>query len=142
MPSMEKSMGGQTSSSSSEDISPLGEEAAYAPPEDTQQDGSSETSEVSMVVYNGSISEDFAPPRILLNDGPAQNVPDYTIDNSRVTSYVTECQAGHSRLFEAKHNNCNVIEDRQTEMAARLITIMRPLEGFATLPRFSRRRRN
>lgn len=48
-------MDGQTSPSYSEDTSPLGEEAAYAPPEDTQQGGSSETSEVSMVVHNGSI---------------------------------------------------------------------------------------
>ncbi|EGO53580.1 hypothetical protein NEUTE1DRAFT_106479 [Neurospora tetrasperma FGSC 2508] len=133
MSSREESMDGQTSSSYSEDTSPLGEEAAYALPEDTQQDGSSETSEVSMVVHNGSISEDVAPPRILLDDIPAQNVSDSTIDNSRVASYVTECQAYHSRLFEAKHNNCNVIEDRQTEMAARLITMMRPLEGFAGL---------
>ncbi|EGZ76614.1 hypothetical protein NEUTE2DRAFT_48411 [Neurospora tetrasperma FGSC 2509] len=132
MSSREESMDGQTSSSYSEDTSPFGEEAAYAPPEDTQQDGSSETSEVSMVVHNGSISEDVAPPRILLNDGPAQNVPGYTINNSRVTSYVTECQADHYRLFEANHNN-NVIEDRQTEMATRLITMMRPLEGFTGL---------
>lgn len=48
-------MDGQTSSTYSEDTSPLGEEAAYAPPEDTQQDESSETSEISMVVHNGSV---------------------------------------------------------------------------------------
>ncbi|KAL0475291.1 hypothetical protein QR685DRAFT_512309 [Neurospora intermedia] len=130
MSSREESMDGQTSSTYSEDTSPLGEEAAYAPPEDTQQDESSETSEISMVVHNGSVSEDVAPPRILLDDIPAQNVPDSTIDNSRVASYVADCHADHSRLFEANHNN-NVIEDRQTEMAARLILIMRPLEGFA-----------
>lgn len=51
-------------------------------------------------------------------------------EDSRTTSYVTECQADHSRLFEAKHNNSNVIEDRQAEMAARLVTMMMPLEGL------------
>ncbi|KAK3355307.1 hypothetical protein B0H65DRAFT_417614 [Neurospora tetraspora] len=121
---------GHTSCGPSEDTSLPKEEATHSPPDNAEHDGSSETSKVSMIVHNGSISEGAASPRVSSADSPAQNVSESITEDSRTTSYVTECQADHSRLFEAKHNNSNVIEDRQAEMAARLVTMMMPLEGL------------
>ena len=73
-------------------------------------------------------SEGVASPIVLSVDSQTQNVSEFTTEDSRVTSYVTECQANHFRPFEANENT--VTEDRQAEMAVRLATIMNPLEGL------------
>ncbi|KAJ4420216.1 hypothetical protein N0V85_000701 [Neurospora sp. IMI 360204] len=128
MSSDDETMDGQTPSTRSEDTSLSGEEATHSPPQNEAQDMSSGMSEVSLTAHNGSISEGAVSPRVSPVDSPTQNVPESTTEDARVTSYVTERQANHSRPFEANQNT--VIEDRQAEMAARLDTMMRTLEGL------------